>query len=118
MKLGNLIYWITTALLSVWMLLQAYMFIFSSDEAGLMFTSIGAPTALVIPLGIAKLLAVIAILTKQSKLLKRLAYYGLFIDFIAAIVLHLLAGDGNWPMATIALVIAALSFFYDKKLFA
>ena len=83
-----------------------------------MFEDLGVPASLIIPNGIAKILAVIAILTKKSQILKKLAYYGLGLDFISAIVLHLIAGDGRWPTALVALVILIVSFYYDRKLFS
>lgn len=88
MKKDKIIYWIFTALLSLMMLAQAYMFIFNSEQMAELFSSLGFPSMLIIPLGVAKLLAVIAILSKKSELLKSLAYYGLAIDFIAAIISH------------------------------
>ena len=117
MKRDRIIYWIVTILLSAWMLLQAFMFVFNSDQIAELFDSLGVSTSLIIPLGIAKFLAVVAILSKLSALLKKLAYLGLAVDFIAALVLHLIAGDGGFGAATIALVVVALSYFYDRRVF-
>ena len=117
MKRDKIIYWIVTWIISAWMLLQAFMFTFNSDQIAELFNSLGMPVFLIIPLGIAKLLAIIAILSKKSKLLKSLAYYGLGVDFIVAIASHLMAGDGGWPPAMIALVLLSISYFYDRKLF-
>lgn len=82
-----------------------------------MFAGLNMPNSLIIPLGIAKVLAIVAILSKKSDLLKKLAYYGLAIDFMAAMVSHILAGDGNWMAALIALIILTGSYIYDRKLF-
>jgi len=117
MKRDKIIYWIVTGLLSAMMLLQAFMFTFNSEQMGQLFTSLGIPAALVIPMGIAKFLAIVAILTKKSDLLKKLAYYGLAIDFSAAIVSHLMAGDGDWPSPLVAMVLLGVSFVYDRKLY-
>ena len=104
-------------LLSAMMLLQAYMFVFNSEQISALFDSLGIHNGLIIPLGIAKLLAVIAILSKKSTLLKNLAYIGLAIDFMAAIISHLIAGDGDLIAAVVALILLSVSFIYDKKLF-
>jgi len=117
MRRDKIIYWIVTGLLSLWMLFQSFMFIFNSEQIEPMFEGLNMPTFLIIPLGIAKVLAIVAILSKKSDLLKKLAYYGLAIDFMVAIVSHLLAGDGNWITALIALIILTGSYIYDRKLF-
>ena len=118
MKRYKIIYWIFTGLLSLWMILQGVMFIFNSGEVAEMFEGLNMPTALIIPLGVAKLLAVVAILTKKSDLLKRLAYYGLGLDFVVAIVSHLVAGDGQVVPAIIALVILVVSYIFDRRIFS
>jgi hypothetical protein len=93
------------------------MFIFNSEQIAPMFEGLNMPTFLIIPLGIAKILAIVAILSKKSDLLKKLAYYGLAIDFMGAFVSHLLAGDWNWTTALIALILLTGSYIYDQKLF-
>ena len=61
---------------------------------------------------------VAAILTKKSAILKRLAYYGLAIDFVLAFMAHLTASDGDWPSPVIAMVLLIVSYVYDRKLFS
>jgi len=80
----KIIYWVFTGLISAWMLLQSFMFIFNSDSVGELFTSLGMPTSIIIPLGVAKFLAVIAIVSGKSVMQKKLAYAGLAVDFILA----------------------------------
>ena len=65
----------------------------------------------------AKILGVIAILSKQSRLLKEWAYAGFFFDFLLAISAHLNAGDGEFPLAVIALVLLLVSYVFDRKVF-
>ena len=117
MKRDKVIYWIVTGLLSLWMIFQAVMFTFSPDKIQPMFEGLNMPTFLIVPMGVAKFLAVVAILSKKSTLLKTLAYYGLAIDFIAAISSHLLVGDGQAVGAVVALIILVASYIYDRKLF-
>lgn len=117
MKRDKIIYWVFTGLLSLWMIFQGFMFTFNSEMIIPLFEGLNMPTALIIPLGIAKLLAVIAILVKKSNLLRKLAYYGLALDFIVAIISHLRSGDGQFIGAVVALVILVVSYIYDRKLY-
>lgn len=116
MKKDKIIYWVFTGLLSAWMLVQGFMFTFQSDQVAELFTSLGMPLSLIIPLGVAKILAVVAILTRLSPMLKKLAYAGLAVDFVVALGAHLMAGDGNWPGATAALALVVVSFIYSRKI--
>jgi len=117
MKRDKIIYWIVTGLLSIMMLFQSFMFTFNSDQISELFNRLGIPTAVIIPLGIAKFLAVVAILTKKSTILKKLAYYGLLIDFTTALTSHLIAGDSEWTSPFVALILLVVSFVYDRKLY-
>ena len=117
MKKDRIIYWIFTGLISAWMVLQGVMFTFMSSQIEPLLTGLGLPLSIIIPLGIAKLLAVISILWKKSNLLKQLAYLGLFIDFAAAIISHIRVDDGQWPGASVALLLLVISFIYDRKVF-
>ena len=118
MKAQKIIYWIATILLCLMMSGSAFMYLTNTDQIIQVFEGLGYPAWLVIPLGIAKLLAVAAILTKKSAILKRLAYYGLAIDFVLAFMAHLTANDGDWPGPVIAMVLLIVSYVYDRKLFS
>ena len=83
-----------------------------------MYEGLGFPGALVIPLGIAKFLAVLAIVTKLSPILKKLAYYGLGIDFVLALYAHLSTGDPNWQGPVLAIVLLVGSMYFDRKLYS
>lgn len=112
---AKVIYWIFTVLLSAMMLLQAYNFILNTEMMSAIFEDLGFPTALIVPLGIAKVLAVVAITSNLSILLKKLAYLGLGIDFVTALVSHLIAGDGSWTGAAIAIILLLGSFTFYRK---
>jgi hypothetical protein len=49
--------------------------------------------------------------------LKTLAYYGLALDFVMAIGSDVMAGDGLWMYALVALILLILSYTYDRKLY-
>jgi len=96
--------------------MQGFMFTFNSDQIAELFVSLGMPVSIVFPLGVAKILAVVAILTRLSPMLKKLAYAGLAIEFLVAIGAHLMTGDGGWPMPILALLFVIISFQYSKKI--
>lgn len=118
MKRDKIIYWIATGLLCFMMTVQGLMsFLFNREALVTLYESLGFSAALILPLGIAKLLAVIAILTKKVKMLKTLAYYGLGIDFVLAIGSHVRVADGLWAFPLFALVLLVVSFVFDRKLY-
>lgn len=113
----KIIYWISTGIVFFMSIMSAVNFLTDPTAAGKMFESLGFSDVLVYPLSIAKILGVVAIATKLNKTLKNLAYVGFAIDFLAAVYGHLMAGDGNFPGAMIALFMLIISFIYDKKVF-
>lgn len=116
-KRNKIIYWIGTGLLSAMVLMSAGMYVFNHEPIAEVFTKLGYPTYIIYPLAFAKLLGVIAILTKASDLLKNLAYAGFFFNFILAAVAHLAVGDGEQMGAIMAFVLLAVSFIYDRKVY-
>jgi hypothetical protein len=117
MKTNKVIYWIATGLLCLLMLASAGMYIFNHAAVLVIFKTLGFPAYIVYPLAVAKVLGVIAILSKQSKILKEWAYAGFFFDFLLAISAHINAGDGEFPLAVAALVLLLISYYFDKKVF-
>lgn len=117
MKNLKIKYWIVAGLFSAFMLFSGFNFLINKEDVSMLFNSLGFPPFIIVPLGIAKILGVIAILSQKSKLLKELAYGGFFFDFMLAIVSHLEAGDGMFIMPAIALALLAGSYYLDKKVF-
>ncbi len=107
----------TTALLCLMMLASGIIYLVNYVEVVKIFGSLGYPAYLVYPLGIAKILGVIAILTKKSKTLKDLAYAGFFYDFILALTAHINVGDGGFAIPLAALVILIVSYVTDRKIY-
>ncbi len=116
-KTNKIIYYAVTGLFTTFMLLSVGMYFFNTEMVAEMFNSLGFPAGLIYPLGIAKLLGLVAIWTNKSRLLKELAYAGFAIDFILASVSHFIAADGGWVGPLVALALAAVSFVYHRKLF-
>ncbi len=117
MKTNKLIYWISTGLLCLLMLFSAGMYLFNHDMIIQAFTSLGFPTYIIYPLAIAKILAVIAILSRKSTFLKEWAYAGIFFDVILAFSAHIMAGDGAWMAALVGIVLVVVSRFFDGRAF-
>jgi hypothetical protein len=117
-KKDRIIYWGFTGVLAGMMIASAGMYVFAHDQVAATFESLGYPTYLIYPLAVAKLLGVLAILTKKSGTLKDLAYAGFFYDFLLAGSAHLNAGDGEFVPALAALVLLIVSFIYDRKLYS
>ena len=99
------------------MLASGIIYLINYTEAAKAFSSLGYPIYLVYPLGIAKILGVIAILTKKSRTLKDLAYAGFFYDFILALMAHLNARDGGFAFPIVALVLLIVSYVTDRKIY-
>lgn len=81
------------------------------------FEGFGFPAWLVIPLAILKVLGIVAILTKKSKLLMEWAYAGFFFDAILAFASHYIAQDGGYLFSIIAIVGIVISRFMLPKAF-
>lgn len=117
-KRDKVIYWVATALLSLFMLMSIGMYFFKNDMVSETFAKLGYPTYIIYPLAVAKLLALIAILTKKSKTLKEWAYAGLFFDFVLAFFAHFMAKDGGYIPAIVAVVLLFVSYCYDRKIWS
>lgn len=116
-KRVKLFFWIVGGLFSAMMLMSASMYLFNHEEIAAEFLTLGHPAYIVYPLAIAKILAVIAILSRKSQVLKEWAYAGLFFDFLLALAAHISVGDGDFPGALIAMVLLFATYFLDKKAF-
>ncbi len=117
MKTDKVIYWAATGLLCALMLFSASMYLTDTEAVKELFVSLGHPAYIVIPLAIAKILGVITILTKPSKLLKEWAYAGLFFDMVLAASAHFAVSDGQENGALLGLVLLVVSRIYDEKVF-
>lgn len=115
MDRNKIFYWIGTGLLSALMLFSASMYFLKTDEVKEVFTALGYPNHIIIPLAIAKILGVVAILTRRSRMLMEWAYAGFFFDMILATMAHLNANDGGHAPAMAGMVFLIVSYFYEKR---
>ncbi len=115
MSSNRKIFLVSTVLLSLMMLMSAFMYFFQHDHVTDEFTTLGFPAYLVYPLAIAKILGVVAINYSANKTITYLAYAGFFFNFLLAATAHIVHKDGDqWP-AIIAMIILIVSFIYRQK---
>ena len=108
-------YWIFTIGLCILMLYSAQMYFFNTEMIKHFFESFGYPTYIVIPLAIAKVMGVIAILTNRITWIKEWAYAGFFFDLVLASAAHHYAGHGI-GLSVYALIMLIFSYGIGKKI--
>ena len=113
----KIIYWVSTIIFCLIMLFSASMYFTKYEMVKGFFQSMNYPTYIVYPLAIAKLLGILAILTKKIPLLKEWAYAGFFFNTLLALCVHTVAKDGGYMMALVALIMIVISRFYEGKVF-
>ena len=111
MKTRKWIFRISTALLSLLMLLSAGMYFLNYQEVAGIFEQLGYPTHIIYPLAIAKLLGIVALWAFPRKPLQEWAYAGFFFDFALALTAHLIVKDGEFGGAVVALILLFISYF-------
>ena len=112
---NKVLYWVSTGLLSLMMLMSATMYFVRHQEIVDVFVSLSYPSYLIYPLAIAKVLGLIAIWTRKSTALREWAYAGFFFDFSLAVAAHLQVRDGDHIGGIMALVLLAISYFSGRK---
>jgi hypothetical protein len=117
MKTNKIIYWVSTGLLSALLLMSAAMYVFTNAEVSEMFKAFGYPTYLIYPLVVAKITAVIVLLTQKQSTIKEWVYSALFFEIVLAFFAHYMIGDGEQISAVIGLILLVVSYIYGRKLF-
>jgi FtsH-binding integral membrane protein len=117
MKIKKIVYWVATGLLSVLLLMSSGMYIFQNGMIQQAYQSLGYPTYLIYPLVVAKLTAVVVLLSQKKSILKEWAYAGLFFEFVLAFFAHVMANDGEQMGAVVAMVLLVISYIFGKKIF-
>ncbi|MFN8282093.1 MAG: DoxX family protein [Chitinophagales bacterium] len=119
MQKNKIIYWTTTAIVSLMMLFSAYNY-FTNEEMKAGFVHLGFPNYFRIELAVAKILgALILLIPVFPKQVKEFAYSGFIITFVSAFIAHVSSSDpisiAIMPLAF--LVILLISYiYYQKKL--
>ena len=116
MKSQKYIYWASTGLLTLLMLFSAGMYIFNNAEVVKAFESLNYPIYIIYPLATAKILGLVAIWTKLSKILMEWAYAGFSFNTLLAASAHYMVGDGGTAPALVGTLLVLTSYFFYKKL--
>lgn len=118
MKKIKITYYLSTVLLSVMVLVAAYMELSGNSEAVDTITSLGYPEYLLCILGVAKIAGIFGVWQGRVKFLREWAYAGLTIDFVGALSSHLLSYQGpeKYSGAVVAIVLVTISYWSFKQL--
>lgn len=108
----RILYWIVTGVMAAFITMSAIPDVLLIPEAVEIFKHLGYPEYLLPFIGIAKLLAVAAILAPGFSKLKEWAYAGLVFDLIGALYSHISVGDpaSAWAFAVVGLALVAASY--------
>jgi DoxX-like family len=117
MRHGAPLHWIVTGLMAAFMLMASIPDILRIPQAVDLFRHLGYPSYLLPFLGIAKTLAVVAILAPGLRWLKEWAYAGLIFDLIGAVYSHLAVGDppNAWIFPVIGLLLVIGSYLVYRR---
>ena len=111
----KIVYWITTVAMCAIMLYSAQMYFFNTEMVKGFFKNFNYPSYIVIPLAIAKVMGVLAILTNKLKWVKEWAYAGFFFDLVLATAAHYYAGH-PFGLSVYAILILIISYTLGKKI--
>lgn len=117
MKTTKIIYYISTTLFSIMLLMGAGMYFFNYEYAAGEFTKLGFPTWIIYPLAGIKIIGIISLWVKAIPgTLREWAYAGFFFNLILAFFAHLNINDGEQFGALIALILLITSRYTLGKL--
>jgi len=117
MNIKKIIYWVSTIVMCCVFAFSASMYFTKTEMVRGFFDMLGYPSYLVIPLAVLKILGIIAVITKASKLLTEWAYAGFFLDAVLAFTAHYVAQDGGYLFSVIAIVSLIISRFLYGQLY-
>lgn len=112
MKKYTLIYWISTGLLSAFMLFSAYNYLTNPDIKGA-FAGLGfTEDYFRIELAVAKILGALALLLPfVPKGIKNFAYAGFTINIVSAIIAHIAKDYNAYTFVVFSVVTLSLSYY-------
>lgn len=117
MNVNKVVYWVSTVLMCLLFCFSAGMYFTKYEMVSGFFQQLGFPTWLVYPLAVAKVLGVIAVLSRVSRFLKEWAYAGFFYDAVLAFWAHYMIQDGGHMTAAVAIVLVIVSRFFEGRAF-
>ncbi|MGM0551424.1 MAG: DoxX family protein [Bacteroidota bacterium] len=118
MKKWNWLYWLTTGVLSLFMIFSAYMYVFSAEMISA-FEHLMLPDYFRVELAVAKVMGALILVLPFARWVKEWAYAGFFITFVSAIVAHLAVNDpisaAFGPMVALLLLFASYLGFRQRE---
>lgn len=114
MKRTNIIYWIFTGLLSLFIFPGAIFNMLSSAESLEIFRGLGYPDYVAPFVGTAKAIGIIAILVPGYPLIKEWAYAGLFYDLLGAAYSGICAGT---PILNVSPIFIGIAFVFGSYIY-
>ncbi|GAA5022498.1 membrane protein [Marivirga lumbricoides] len=116
-KTKKITYWVATIWLALGMVSTGIVQLIKMPEEVEAFHQLGYPEYLLLILGTAKLLGVLAILIPKFPVLKEWAYAGFFFMMLGAIASHLISQDAITDVlpALLLLVLTAISWYTRPK---
>ena len=116
-KRNKIIYWISTAWLSLGMLSTGIVQLIKMKEEADMFARLGYPLYFLTLLGIWKILGVVAVLVPKFPLLKEWAYAGFFFAMSGAVFSHIAVGDEAKELfgPTLLIVLTIVSWYFRPE---
>lgn len=115
MKRKRIIYRVSTALLSVMMLMGAMTYFFTYDAVAETVVSLGYPTYIIYPLGAAKITGIALLWLSKSERVKNFVYAGFAFTFTLAALGHLAVQDGGFMAPIFAFLVMAVSYYYSLQ---
>lgn len=120
-KRNKIIYWVSTAWLSLGMLSTGVVQLIKMDEEVIRLRELGYSDYVLTILGVWKMLGVIAILIPKFPLVKEWAYAGFFFMMSGAIFSHMASGDAAKEFfgPSLLLVLTVVSWYFrpaERKL--
>jgi hypothetical protein len=115
MKKDKIIYWAATSLSSLAFAASSFMYLSKNPELVSQFQKTGFPLFFVTLLGVAKLLAAIALVAPLWSTIKEWAYAGYAFILIGAVWTHI-ATATPFAAPLVFLAILGVSYFYYRKL--
>lgn len=96
---------------------SAQMYFRNTEMVRGFFEALNYPSYIVIPLAILKVLGILAVTTKLSKMLTEWAYAGFLLDAVLAFAAHYVAQDGGYLFSVIAIVATIVSRIMYGRLY-
>ena len=119
-KTTKILYWIFTILLCLMLFADGFGGITQQQAGQDVLKHLGYPMYLLIITGVAKWLALIAILQPNFKVIKEWAYAGVSVNFIGALASRAFVGDSFFEtiLPIIMLGFMFISYFLWKKIYS